>query len=175
MHRASPAGIEALLAAGADVNALRDASGFTPLHTAFYTSPAAIELLLAAGADVDARDDYGRTPLYYVARDSDSVAPVNSLVAAAAHSTVHHFVATSIPSWQGSCRRMRIGPHRCSSVGEAERIKERSVPATSTTTWTNSASGSIAGSRVAEASSSTGWSSRRWPKSQHPTIRSWDN
>ena len=85
MHFANPVGIEALLAAGADVNALSDAGGFTPLHTAFYTSPAGIELLLAAGADVDARDQYGRTPLYYVARDSDSLAPVKSLLVAGAN------------------------------------------------------------------------------------------
>ena len=56
------AGVEALVAAGADVMA-RDGLGWTPLHHA--ASLAEVAILLAAGADVMARSRYdGRTPLH---------------------------------------------------------------------------------------------------------------
>ena len=56
--------IEALLAAGADVNAREERFGQTPLHKAagFSENPAVIETLLAAGADVNARNSGGETP-----------------------------------------------------------------------------------------------------------------
>lgn len=73
-----------LLEAGAEFNARSDAGGFTPLHSAFDMSPAAIKHLVAAGADVKARNDYGRTPLHYVARENTSVSALELLLAAGA-------------------------------------------------------------------------------------------
>ena len=56
---------QALLAAGADVNASAPAlDGWTPLHyAAWHGNAAAVRLLLAAGADATLLDWYGRTAL----------------------------------------------------------------------------------------------------------------
>lgn len=55
--------IEALLAAGADVNA-KDEEDYTPLHmAAFHRQADYALLLLEAGADVNAKTVSGRTPL----------------------------------------------------------------------------------------------------------------
>ena len=56
--------VEALLAAGADVQA-RDRSGYTPLHAAaaLNKNPTVLELLLLAGADPDARNSNDETAL----------------------------------------------------------------------------------------------------------------
>ena len=70
--------VEALLAAGADVEA-RDGSGRTALHHAAEWGEVVVaELLLAAGADHEALDEHGRTPLYYAR--SDGYAPVATLL-----------------------------------------------------------------------------------------------
>jgi ankyrin repeat protein len=54
---------QALVAAGASVDAADD-EGWTPLHAAAHSQSAAVaELLLAAGAPVDAQDEHGNTPL----------------------------------------------------------------------------------------------------------------
>jgi hypothetical protein len=58
----TPAIVESLVKAGADVN---EHDGFlhrTPLSEA-YTAPGAVKVLLAAGANIEARDDNGQTPL----------------------------------------------------------------------------------------------------------------
>ncbi|MGW7067122.1 ankyrin repeat domain-containing protein [Streptomyces sp. NPDC054855] len=56
--------LRALLAGGADPEAV-DACGWTPLHFAAQAQdPAAAEVLLAAGASVDAVDRQGNTPLW---------------------------------------------------------------------------------------------------------------
>ncbi|MBS1129143.1 MAG: Ankyrin [Proteobacteria bacterium] len=54
--------MQALIAAGADVNA-RDNDGATPLHMAAYSSrPKNTQLMLEAGADPQAKTDNGRDP-----------------------------------------------------------------------------------------------------------------
>ncbi len=59
--------LEALLEAGADVNA-HDITGLTPLHVAaWWNQTGAAEILLAHGADLEARDDFGSTPLHVAA------------------------------------------------------------------------------------------------------------
>ena len=83
LHAAAFAGtvslIEALLAAGANVNAETD-HGITPLHeAAFAGHPAAVRALLAAGASANATTNHGEEPLH-VAREGmaaakDSIAP----------------------------------------------------------------------------------------------------
>jgi Domain of unknown function (DUF6438) len=58
----TPAIVESLVKAGANVN---EHDGFlhqTPLFNA-YTAPGAVKVLLAAGANIEARDDDGNTPL----------------------------------------------------------------------------------------------------------------
>lgn len=60
--RVCPENIEALLAAGADVN-LPDRDGWTPLHScAFYNLPQLVPLLLRAGADPTCADKRGIKP-----------------------------------------------------------------------------------------------------------------
>ena len=77
------AAIEALLGAGAQVDA-RAEDGVTPLHWAAQNGDAAaVEALLDAGAEVDARDGDGQTPLH-LAAFSDSAAAVEALMDAGA-------------------------------------------------------------------------------------------
>ena len=58
----TPANLQVLLGAGANVMAKTD-DGTTPLHLAAdYGTPAVIQALLDAGADVMARDKAGKTP-----------------------------------------------------------------------------------------------------------------
>lgn len=54
--------IEALLAAGADVNA-RDNSNNTPFHVVYLCGDEVVQMLLQAGADTEARNDDNKTPL----------------------------------------------------------------------------------------------------------------
>ncbi len=66
--------VQALIAAGADVNArCRDCEATTPLHAAVQNDrPEIAERLLAAGSEVNARDRYGRTPLYRAEQSQNS-------------------------------------------------------------------------------------------------------
>lgn len=60
--------VEALIAAGADVNVREDAYGLTPLHMAAKLGHRELaELLIANGANIDARADGGGTPLHWAA------------------------------------------------------------------------------------------------------------
>ena len=83
-----PAIVEALVEAGADVNARRTSDSRTPLHFAVRQAddPAItiIETLLEAGADVDAQDKDGWTPLHFAARYNDSPAVIRILLKAGA-------------------------------------------------------------------------------------------
>ena len=74
--------IEALLDAGADVNA-RNEIDWTPLHYAalYSDDPAVIQTLVATGAWVNARDEDGGTPLHFAAQ-GDTPAIIRALVEA---------------------------------------------------------------------------------------------
>ena len=61
-NSSSPAMLEVLLKAGADVYA-KDKCGNTPLHlAASFSAVAEVEVLLKAGADPSAIDNAGKTP-----------------------------------------------------------------------------------------------------------------
>ena len=89
MCNENPAVVEALLAAGADIDA-RNSFGATPLHGAAVSneSPAVIEALLAAGARLDARTIWGATPLHGAAENSGRGPAIETLVAAGARLNV---------------------------------------------------------------------------------------
>ena len=74
--------IEALLAAGADVNAQRS-NGYSVIHNAAGNgNPAVLEAVLAAGADVNARSNDGLTVLHFAAGGTPAV--IETLLAAGA-------------------------------------------------------------------------------------------
>ncbi len=64
--KGSAAGARALLAGGADVNAIAP-NGLTPLHVAAGNGRAkAVEILLKGGAQLEAKDrKHGKTPLHW--------------------------------------------------------------------------------------------------------------
>ena len=91
LHRAAwksetPAVVNALLDAGADLSARDKKYGATPLHRAAWLSetPAVVQVLLDAGADLNARDKDGETPVHRAARWSKTPAVVQVLLDAGA-------------------------------------------------------------------------------------------
>ena len=80
LHLAKTAAVvEALLAAGSDIEARGGLFGLTPLRATLHI-PAVAEALLAAGANPNARDIEGGTPLH----SSRTATAVNALIAAGA-------------------------------------------------------------------------------------------
>ena len=81
----NPGVVEALVAAGADLEA-RKRGDHTPLHwaAAFSENPAVIEALLAAGADVNAPLYDGGTVLYMAGLWNENAAVMGTLLAAGA-------------------------------------------------------------------------------------------
>lgn len=65
--------VDALIKAGADVNA-RDSDNSTPLHCAAYCGNIeVIRILIAAGADVNATNKHGQKPIYYSSKDQKKI------------------------------------------------------------------------------------------------------
>lgn len=85
---ATPAAVQTLLEAGADVQA-RAERGRTPLHfmAGFSETPAVATALLAAGADIEVRAEGGRTPLHFAAESTKTPAVVETLLDAGADPT----------------------------------------------------------------------------------------
>ena len=90
LHKAaqgeSPAAVQALLAAAADLEARNHLSA-TPLHEAVLFgchSIAITKALIDAGADLEAREIYGKTPLHVAAAYNDSAIMVEVLIGAGA-------------------------------------------------------------------------------------------
>eukprot|EP00854_Cymbomonas_tetramitiformis_P019831 gene19831-23717_t len=88
LHQRCARSFEALVRAGADINA-KNSSGQTPLHCAAASGdPAIVRILLQAGADIDARDSGPRneTPLHYAALSGNlgAVSAVKTLLQAGA-------------------------------------------------------------------------------------------
>ena len=86
-YHGNPAVLEALIAAGANIE-VRDDSGETPLHWAasFNDNPAILETLLTAGADLEARDMQDWEPLHRAASKNENPAIIEALLAAGAKS-----------------------------------------------------------------------------------------
>jgi ankyrin repeat protein len=77
--------VEALIAAGANVNA-RSSGGNTALHWAANTEqPKNVKILIAAGADVNARNNIGATPLYNACYRGEDTTIIHALLDAGAN------------------------------------------------------------------------------------------
>ena len=85
-HSQTPAVIDALLAAGAELEARNRQYDETPLHLAasLNENPAVLETLLAAGADLDGRTNQGATALHQAAAFNSNPTVIESLLAAGA-------------------------------------------------------------------------------------------
>jgi uncharacterized protein len=85
LHLASRNGhtavIEALLKAGADVNALEGTHSTALMYAAYYGHLDAVELLIQQGAELNVRDNGGHTALYWAERTK--MPEVTALISAA--------------------------------------------------------------------------------------------
>ena len=79
---ATPESIEALLNAGADIEARDEMCDWTPLILAAgrNSNPESIKTLLKAGADIEASDKFGQTPLMHAALHNSNPAIIEALL-----------------------------------------------------------------------------------------------
>lgn len=73
VYAKTPAVINELLEAGADIKAMDGAGGTVLMWAAeFNSNPEIVQTLLSAGADVNVQDNQGQTPLIHAAKGSNS-------------------------------------------------------------------------------------------------------
>ena len=91
------AGVEEMLASGADPNA-EYGNGETPLHRAvrYEENVTVIEVLLAAGVDPNAGDAYDHTPLHGAAENTGNLALIE------AFRSVHEWADVMLPAPDGT-------------------------------------------------------------------------
>lgn len=108
--RGHTAVVDALLAAGAEVNLADPDQGWTPLMYAAYDDRADIaQRLIAAGADLNARDPQGRTPLI-LAAEACSAQVAEILIAAGADTQAMDENGNSAASWVDPCETSEAAP-----------------------------------------------------------------
>lgn len=113
--------IRALVAAGADVNAVNDA-GETPLSLAVQRmEPALVEVLLAQGADARHQDAAGNTMLHLIARTKPHYFPVSESCSAEVREAHEHWNRCRAARYHAAVSALLAAgadPHAVNAAGE---------------------------------------------------------